>query len=255
MRMKVYYICAVLLMLSLLTPAVFAQNAQEEHLVGWWLFDSEKDEIGNWEDVTLQGAKIADGQLVVETGKWAHALDYTGPDITELTLATWVSLDDYAKTNGSALTLDKETADQFCAIVWAERVDKQWMPGSSHFRRTADFPDAVTEKETGDMVFLAITYKDVKNTYEITGYRNGENLGSFNMGDLRTWPAGDAEAIWGKRHVNGLAGPGDLNAHIEESRIYNVALTEDEIQSLELGTLSVEPEGKLATQWAKLKTK
>jgi hypothetical protein len=255
MRMKVYYICAVLLMLSLLTPAVFAQNAQEEHLVGWWLFDSEKDEIGNWEDVTLQGAKIEDGQLVVETGKWAHALDYTGPDITELTLATWVSLDDYAKTNGSALTLDKETADQFCAIVWAERVDKQWMPGSSHFRRTADFPDAVTEKETGDMVFLAITYKDVKNTYEITGYRNGENLGSFNMGDLRTWPAGDAEAIWGKRHVNGLAGPGDLNAHIEESRIYNVALTEDEIQSLELGTLSVEPEGKLATQWAKLKTK
>ena len=255
MKIKVYYICAVLLMLSLLTPAVFAQNAQEEHLVGWWLFDSEKDEIGNWGDITLHGAKIADGQLVVETGKWAHALDYTGPDITELSLVTWVSLDDYAKTNGSALTLDKETADQFCAIVWAERVDKQWMPGSSHFRRTADFPDAVTEKETGEMVYLAITYEDVKNKYRITGYRNGENLGSFDMGDLRTWPAGDAEAIWGKRHANGLEGPGELNAHIEESRIYNVALTEDEIQSLELGTLSVEPQGKLAIQWAKLKAK
>ena len=255
MRMKVYYICAILLMLSLSAPAVFAQNAQEEHLVGWWLFDDKKDEIGNWEDITLHGAKIEDGQLVVETGKWAHALDYTGPDITELSLVTWVSLDDYAKTNGSALTLDKETADQFCAIVWAERVAKQWMPGSSHFRRTADFPDAVTEKETGDMVFLAITYKDVKKQYEITGYRNGKSLGSFVKGDLRTWPAGDAEAIWGKRHVNGLNGPGELNAHIEESRIYNVALTEDEIQSLELGTLSVEPQGKLATQWAELKTK
>jgi len=253
MRMKVYYISAVLLMLSLLTPAVFAQDAQEEHLVGWWLFDSEKDEIGNWDDITLHGAKIDDGQLVVETGKWAHALDYTGPDITELSLVTWVSLDDYAKTNGSALTLDKESADQFCAIVWAERVDKQWMPGSSHFRRTADFPDAVTEKPTGEMVYLVITYEDVKNKYRITGYRNGESLGSFDMGDLRTWPAGDAEAIWGKRHVNGLAGPGELNAHIEESRIYNVALTEDEVQSLEIGTLSVEPQGKLATQWAKLK--
>ena len=255
MRAKGYYICAILLVLTLSTPAVFAQNAQEEHLVGWWLFDDEKDEIGNWEDVTLHGAKITDGQLVVETGKWAHALDYTGPDITELTLATWVSLDDYAKTNGSALTLDKETADQFCAIVWAEKVDKQWMPGSSHFRRTENFPDAVTEKPTGDMVFLAITYKDVKKQYEITGYRNGKSLGTFVKGDLRTWPAGDAEAIWGKRHVNGLAGPGELNAHIEESRIYNVALTEDEIQSLELGTLSVEPQGKLATQWAKLKAK
>ena len=129
------------------------------------------------------------------------------------------------------------------------------MPGSSHFRRTADFPDAVTEKPTGEMVFLALTYKDVKKQYEITGYRNGESLGSFVMGDLRTWPAGDAEAIWGKRHVNGLAGPGELNAHIEESRIYNVALTEDEVQSLEIGTLSVEPQGKLTTQWAKLKAK
>ena len=53
MGMKVYYICAVLLILSLSAPAVFAQDAQEEHLVGWWLFDNEKDEIGNWEDITL----------------------------------------------------------------------------------------------------------------------------------------------------------------------------------------------------------
>ncbi len=254
MRLKIYYICAVLLVLSLSVPVVLAQDAQEEHLVGWWLFDSAKDEIGNWDDITLHNAELKDGQLVVETGKWAHALEYTGPDITELTLVSWISLDDYASTAGSALTLDKETVDQFCAIVWAERVAKQWMPGSSHFRRTDDFPDAVTEKEDGEMVFLAITYKDVKDQYEITGYRNGENLGSFVKGDLRTWPKGDAEAIWGKRHTNGLGGPGELNAHIEEARIYNVALTEDEIQSLELGTLSVEPQGKLATSWAKLKT-
>ena len=254
MRGNVYYICAIMLMLGMLMPA-FAQDAQEEHLVGWWLFDNDKEETGNWGDVALHGAKISDGQLVVETGKWAHALDYTGPDITELTLATWVSLDDYAKTNGSALTLDKESVDQFCAIVWAERVDKQWMPGSSHFRRTADFPDAVTEKATGDEVFLAITYRDDNKQYEITGYRNGESLGSFRKGELRTWPKGDAEAIWGKRHTNGLGGPGELNAHISESRIYNVALTEDEIQSLVPGTLSVEPEGKLTTQWAKLKVK
>ena len=78
MRIKVYYICAILLMLSILMPA-FAQNAQEEHLVGWWLFDDEKDEIGNWEDITLHGAKITGGQLVVETGKWAHALTTPAP--------------------------------------------------------------------------------------------------------------------------------------------------------------------------------
>ena len=238
-----------------MSMSVFAQ-VQEDSLVGWWRFDTMKDETGNWGDIALQGAELVEGQLVVTTGKWAHALDYTGPDITDLTLASWLSLDDYAKTNGSALTLDKVTADQFCGIVWAERVERQWMPGSSHFRRTADFPQAVTEQETGDMHFIAITYKNVSNQYEITGYRNGESMGSFTKGDLRTWSAGDSEAVWGKRHTTGLGGPGDLNAHIEESRIYNVALTADEIETLQIEALTpVKPQGKLAIQWGALKSK
>ena len=65
MRVKVYYICAVLLMLSLSTPAVFAQDAQADNLLGWWLFDSEKDEMGNWDDMDLHGAELEDGQLIV----------------------------------------------------------------------------------------------------------------------------------------------------------------------------------------------
>jgi hypothetical protein len=254
MKTKIYCICAVLLMVGM-PMSVFAQ-VQEDNLVGWWRFNNAKDETGNFGDVVLHGATLEDGQLVVSNGKWAHALEYTGPDITEVTLATWVGLDSYAKTNGSALTLDEVSTDQFVAIVWAERVNKQWMPGSSHFRRTDDFPNAVTEPETGDMTFIAITYKNVNNQYEITGYRNGESMGSFKKGDLRTWEAGDSEAIWGKRHVNGLSGPGDLNAHIEESRIYNVALTAAEIETLELQALTpVEPQGKLATQWGALKAK
>lgn len=254
MKTKLYCICAVLLMVGM-PMSVFAQ-VQEDNLVGWWRFDSANEETGNFGDVVLHGATIEDGQLVVSNEKWAHSLEYTGPDITELTLASWVSLDSYAKTNGSALTLDELSTDQFCGIVWAERVVKQWMPGSSHFRRTADFPNAVTEPETGEMVFVAITYKNVNNQYEITGYRNGESMGSFRKGDLRTWEAGDSEAIWGRRHVNGLSGPGNLSAHIEESRIYNVALTAAEIETLGLQALTpVEPQGKLATQWGALKAK
>ncbi|MXV78969.1 LamG domain-containing protein [Candidatus Poribacteria bacterium] len=254
MRTKVCSVFALLIMLSM-SLSVFAQ-VQEDSLVGWWRFDTMADETGNWGDIALHGATLVEGQLVVETGKWAHALDYTGPEITELTLASWLSLDNYARTNGSALTLDKVTVDQFCGIIWAERVDRQWMPGSSHFRRTDDFPRAVTETDSGDLHFIAITYKNVSNQYEITGYRNGESMGSFTKGDLRTWPAGDAEAVWGKRHTNGLTGPGDLNAHIEESRIYNVALTADEIETLQIeGLTLVEPQGKLATQWGALKFK
>ena len=261
--MKVNHIFAAFTVLLMLTVSMSAfAIVQEKNLVGWWLFDDLTDEMDNWEDITLRDAKIEKGQLVVETGKWAHALEYTGPDITELTLATWVSLDSYAKTAGSALTLDKVSADQFCAIVWAERVDRQWMSGSSFFRRTHDFPQVVTEKDTGEMLFLAITYKDIGNKYEVTGYRNAESMGSYNANhqgnnmDLRTWSEGDAEAIWGKRHDNGDGnGPGNLNAHIEESRIYNIALTEADIQAIHKGDLPVEARGKLATRWAKIKTR
>lgn len=254
MRMKICFLCTILLILGM-SMTVYAQ-VQEDNLVGWWRFDDVGEETGNWGDVVLHDATLEDGQLVVATGKWAHALDYTGPDITDLTLASWLSLDSYAKTNGSALTLDKESADQFCGIVWAERVDRQWMPGSSHFRRTEDFPQAVTEEDTGDLHLVVITYKNVSNQYMITGYRDGVSLGSFTKGDLRTWSAGDSEAVWGKRHTTGLGGPGDLNAHIEESRIYNVALTDEEVMSLHMGGLTpVEPNGKLATQWGQLKVK
>ena len=252
MRTKVYCVFAVLLILGM-QMSVFAQ-VQEDSLVGWWRFDSMKDETGNWGDIALHGATLADGQLVVSTGNWAHALDYTGPDISDLTLVSWVSLDSLARTRGSALTLDKVTADQFCGIVWAEREERQWMSGSSHFRRTDDFPNVVTEDTTGELHMLAITYEIVSNQYEITGYRNGESMGGYTKGDVRTWPAGDSEAIWGKRHTNALTGPGELNAHIEESRIYNVALTADEVMTLHEGGLTpVEPQGKLATRWAKIK--
>ena len=241
MGIKCNYICAVLLMLCISMPAL-AQDAQADKLIGWWLFDSVKDETGNWGDIALHGAKIKDGQLIVETGKWAHALEYSGPDIEEKTLMTWVALDSLAQRRGSALSLDKASEDQFDAIVYAHRQPNQWMSDSSWYHRTEDFPKAHNENKEDEMVYLAFTYEDKGGTYKITGYRNGENLGSYEKGGIKTWPTGDAEAIWGKRYTNGLGGPGDLNAHIEESRIYAVALTEAEINEMQIGTISVHPD-------------
>ena len=263
MRTKIYCLCAVLLMVGM-PMSIFAQ-VQEDNLVGRWRFNDLKEETGNWGDIVLEGATIEDGQLVLNDGKWAHAIEYNGPDITELTLVVWVSLDNLDLRRGSALTLDKLTGDQFCGIVYAERQARQWMPGSSHFRRTHDFPNIVNEDTTGEMNLVAIAYKNVNNRYEITGYRNDKNLGTFkanhagaNM-DLRTWPKGDAEAIWGTRHTAGTDNKAPRNfiaAHLEEARIYNVALTADEVMSLhEGGLVPVEPQGKLATQWGALKSK
>lgn len=243
--------------------SVFAQ-VQEKNLVGWWLFDDESEETDNWADMELNGATLEDGQLVLSNGKWAHSVDYSGPDIKELSLVAWVSLDNLDEKNGSALTLDGNNRDQFCGIVYGERTARQWMSGSSHFRRTADFPQVVTESKTGEMLLLVITYKDIGNKYEVTGYRNGKSMGGYKVNHegndmvLQTWTKGTSEAIWGTRHTVGADNKGTrhfIAAHLEEARIYNVALTEQEVQSLEVGGLPVEARDKLATQWGALKSK
>ena len=173
-------------------------------------------------------------------------------------MVAWVSLDNLDEKNGSALTLDGNNRDQFCGIIYGEKVARQWMSGSSHWRRTENFPNAVNETKTGEMTLLAITYKLDGGQYQITGYRNDKSLGSFKKGDERTWTKGTSEAIWGTRHTVGANNKETRNfiaAHLEEARIYNVALTEQEVQSLEVGGLPVEARDKLATQWGALKSK
>lgn len=260
--MKTYTVFTVLVVLLMLTVSMsaFAQ-VQEKNLVGWWLFDDETEETGNWGDITLRGATLENGQMVCTRNNWANAFDYEGPDITELTLVSWVSLDDLDHRHGSALTLDRTDVDQFCGIVYAEKTVRQWMSGSSHWRRTDDFPNAVNENKIGEMVRIVITYKIVNNGYEVTGYRDDKNLGTYNVNkdgnkmDTKIWKEGNAEAIWGARHSTGTTeSVGDsITAHIEESRIYNVALTEKEVMSLEIDALAVEARGKLTTRWAKIK--
>ena len=142
------------------------------------------------------------------------------------------SLEDGVKA-GSVISLDKVTADQFDGIIFAERQSNRWMNGSSHFRRTQDFNPGAEENEIGEEVMMAFTYKDAgEGQVEITGYRNGETIGSYTSGNIRTWPTGDAEIIFGKRHGSMPNGPGGLDALINEAQIYGTAASPDEIMDL-----------------------
>ena len=248
--------CSVLLVLGL----SITTQAQEEEPVGWWTFEKGEeleDIAGNFPDLELKGAEIDDGQLDVGAGKWAVTVgDYAGPDITEKTMVSWLSIDDLSVLAGSALTIDKISADEFDAMVFGERVPQQWMPGSSNFKRTSDFPDAFTEKEEGVPIKLIYTYEDDGGQVRITGYRNDESLDGYTQGAIVTHTAGDAEVFFGIRHGNaGGGGPGNLDAHIEEARIYNRILSVNEMKALQVGTLSVEASGKLATSWGAIRAK
>lgn len=251
------WVCPVLLLLNLSIPAL-GQVEKAETLVGHWTFEKGvelEDLTGNFADITLMGAIIEDGQLNVDLGKWAIASGYDGPDIGEKTLVSWAIMDDLDVQKGSILTIDRLSDPTFDAIVFGERQPHRWMAGSGWFHRTKDPEPGFEEKKAGELIMMAISYEDDGGTARVRIYRNGDEIGDYTFGQFVSFDNNDAEAIWGKRHGGLGGGPGDLDAHIEDSRIYASVLSQAEIKKLLPDTLDVEASGKLATTWARLKAK
>ena len=248
------WVCAVLLFNFIMSG--FGQGEKAETLVGHWIFEKGvelEDITGNFADITLMGAEIAGGQLNVDLGKWAIASGYDGPDIEEKTLVSWVIMDNLDVQEGSILTVDRLSDQTFDGIVFGERQHHRWMAGSGWFHRTQDPEPGFEEKKTGVLVMMAISYGNDNGTAHVRIYRNGDEIGDYKLGQFVSFASNDAEAIWGKRHGGVAGGPGDLDVHIEDSRIYAAVLSQAEIKKLLPDTLEVEAHGKLATTWARLK--
>ena len=227
------------LFLAVSTIIIVHVFASDFKLVGHWTFEKgeeTKDLTGNFCDVHRKGgAVIENGQLDLGRGNWAVAGDYTGPTIEEKTLVSWVSIDNFNVQRGSVLSLDKVSVDQFDAIVLGERMANHWMAGSSYFRRTEDAKPGFKETKTNVMVQLAISYENENGKARIRLYRNGEKFGEYMKGPFVTWPRGDAEVFWGIRHGNAQrGGPDNMDAHIEESRIYAGVLDSKDLLKLRL---------------------
>ncbi len=234
----------------------FGQGEKAETLVGHWTFEKGvelEDITGNFADITLMDAEIKDGQLNVDVGKWAIASGYDGPDIEEKTLVSWVIMDDLDVQAGSILTIDRLSDPTFDGIVFGERQHHRWMAGSGWFHRTQDPEPGFEEKETGVLIMMAISYENDNGTAHMRIYRNGDKIGDYKLGQFVSFANNDAEAIWGKRHGGIAGGPGDLDVHIEDSRIYAAVLSQAEIKKLLPDTLEVEAHGKLTITWARLK--
>lgn len=249
-------VLSVFLIIGLTLPAL-SQAEKEDDLIGHWTFENGvelEDLTGHFGDIELKGAEVKDGKLHIGNNLWALTTGYKGPQIgPEKTLVTWIYLDDLNVRRGATIAVNKSSADTFDAIVYAEKFEKHWMAGSSFFRRTHDAPHGKAETETGKLIQLVISYEDDNNNAKIMIYRNGEIIGDYTQGPIKSWTEGDVEALFGPRALIAGTAHGWIVARIEDARIYNAVLTEDEINNLEADTLSVEARGKLATVWGKIK--
>jgi len=86
------------------------------------------------------------------------------------------------------------------------------------------------------VLLMVIVYEDLgSGDANIKVYRNDVKIGDYNKGYIQTWMAGNTEVLFGARHI--FPGPGylvvgELDAKILEAKIYNGALTTEEIGNM-----------------------
>jgi len=151
------------------------------------------------------------------------------PPLRDKTLVVWAVPANLTQRGGSALTLDAGGGN-FDGIVFGENTPGKWMPGSEGWRRTmqeqAKWPDETADGKT--LVQIAIAYKD----RQITIYRNGRLYAQYVAASPPMEFGPQSTVLIGKRHLDVGEG-GRFAGTIDDARIYDLALTAEQIAALE----------------------
>ena len=172
-------------------------------------------------------AQVRDGALVI-SGE-GHAI--TPPlrsEIHEKTLAAWVTLHDLDQRGGGVVTLQTPDGSVFDSIVFAEKKQREWLPGSEHFARTQEL-SRPKEELTDEPVHIAIVYE---SNGRVAAYRNGEPYGNaYDSDGPRAFVAGQAVLAFGVRHTPAQTGR-MFQGEIHSASLFDRAFSGEEIATL-----------------------
>jgi hypothetical protein len=239
---------------SILTPVqrrLFAERNAHRALPGnapapiaEWDFESSARDLRGALHLKLHGnARVEGGALVVD-GKDSYA---STPALTKQlrtkTLEAWVQLGTLEQAGGGVLSIQGTDGEVFDAIVFAEQNIGQWLPGSNYFQRSQGSGSQDREAASRP-VHIAITYAEDGT---IAVWRDGKRYGQpYKSNGPATYEAGQSNILLGLRHGE-PTGNRLLNARILRARLYDRALTENEIAvSSQLEGVPVPPEDILA---------
>ena len=208
--------------------------------VSAWDFETDfRDQVGNLHGTPFNGAKIENGSLVL-TAPTAHVKTVvTDSDIRVKTLEALVQLDRLNQGGGGVITVQTPNGLIFDSIVYGERISNQWIAGSDGFRRTEDVEGlSETEAHTAP-VHMTIVYSDDGT---ITIYRNGELYGQpYKSNGPVEFKKGTAQVVFGLRHGT-PDGNKLLDGRILDAKLYDKALSRDEIEAIAAGHAGFIPE-------------
>lgn len=195
-------------------------------LVAEWDFMGDaKDRVGNMDLELRNGATIAPtGGLLLDGTGYARSADAPFA-ISQMTLEVWVTIKDLSQRGGGAMSIDRDS-HQFDAIVYGEKVSKEWMSGSNNGVRTQGV-DPPPEFETERPIQLVMT---IASSGLRTLYRDGIPLGEYFTG-VASYQAGVTYALFGCRHEPCLNTRNYMlrAAVIHHARWYNKPLTPWEV--------------------------
>ena len=205
-----------------------AKNTNIPQPIGRWTFDENlQDDIGSLHGTLHGGAKVENGQLILN-GKDAYVSTASLPiSLTAKTLEVWVQLDNLDQRGGGAISLQDTAGNLFDAVVFGERDPKHWMAGSNSFARTQSFQGTPETQANKELVHVAIAYREDGT---IHGYRNGEPYGKpYSSKGPISFSAGQSQVVFGLRHGTAAGGNRMLAGRIEQAQLYDRALSTEEI--------------------------
>ncbi|MBU6302505.1 MAG: DUF1553 domain-containing protein [Verrucomicrobia bacterium] len=183
--------------------------------------------------LVLEGtARVENGTLVVDGN--GHATSAPLPfDLGAKTLEARLQLATLDQGGGGVLSVQTMDGVLFDSLVFAERRGKEWLAGSNSFARTLDFNGPAETGAAGTAVHLVLTYAEDGT---IRCYRNGEPWGDpIRKAGLQPFAKGRTEVLFGLRHGTQAGNGRALRGRILEGRLYDRALTAEEVRSLFTG--------------------
>lgn len=216
-----------------------------------WSFENgARDEAGSVLGKLHGNAQVANGRLILDGQGSFLETDSLPRDLREKTLEAWVVLPDRSQRGGAVISLVTDEGRVFDAIVFGEMQPGRWLAGSDFLRRSREHDGAIENAAPHDRIHLAVTYDP---DGRITVYRNGRRyFEPYVPPDPAhrkpTFAAGVSRIFLGLRHPG--AQNGFLKGEIEEARLYDRALTPQEIEESYRGG----PAGVDEAQWPRLLT-
>jgi|GEM_PF-4469528 len=210
------------------------------NLVGYWKFDAQEDvntirafdysgngnhgQYLNGADNNAQGKWDTNAGFFDGTNDYVHVSDSSSLDLTNnFAISLWVKPNDLTQTNRYLLS-KLGTSDNTYAIIWEYVGDNLEFYSSSY---TGSNPRTGSQIPITNTNWHHIVYTYNGSTW--AGYRDGENI--FSLSTTFSLTASTQNLLWGTFDgVGTCGGTGcSFGGLIEEAKIYNRALTANEI--------------------------